>query len=127
MSTRLLTKFRPFTWPLENICQRCLQASYSGQARFPVLKLDDLDPNVSSANKDSFLKYEEVYKSALAIAHAGGGAKAIERHKQRNKMLVEERVKSLLDEETPFLELSPLAGFMMEYGTVPRAGSLNGL
>ncbi|KAL8578181.1 hypothetical protein ACOMHN_051736 [Nucella lapillus] len=42
-------------------------------------------------------------------------------------MVVDERVKALIDDGSPFLELSPLAGFMMEYGTVPRAGVITGI
>ncbi|PVD23304.1 hypothetical protein C0Q70_16572 [Pomacea canaliculata] len=42
-------------------------------------------------------------------------------------MVVEDRVKALIDQGSPFLELSPLAGFQMEYGTIPRASMLTGI
>ncbi|XP_076440810.1 uncharacterized protein LOC143280133 [Babylonia areolata] len=127
MAAPVCSQFRKLASKLENVCQRCL-AYHSTQPRFPVLKLDDTATSMSSsANGDHFKKQEEVFKSALAVAHAGGGAKAMERHTKRNKKLVEDRVKALLDEDTPFLELSPLAGFMMEYGTVPRAGVITGI
>lgn len=126
MAAAVLTKLRLLSIPLENVCQRCL-ASHS-TPHFPVLKLDQANRDMSDANSENFRKLEEVFKSALAVALAGGGPKAIERHTQRNKkMVIEDRVKELIDEDTPFLELSPLAGFMMEYGTVPRAGIITGL
>lgn len=40
----------------------------------------------------------------------GGGAKAVERHYQRNKLLPRERLARLCDPGTPLLELSALAG-----------------
>jgi len=45
----------------------------------------------------------------LALARAGGGEKYVERHRQRGKLLARERVELLLDSDSPFLELSPLA------------------
>jgi acetyl-CoA carboxylase carboxyltransferase component len=36
----------------------------------------------------------------------GGGSKAVERHRGRNKLLPRERINHLLDPASPFLELS---------------------
>ena len=53
------------------------------------------------------MKYDLLIKKSLA----GGGDKGIERHVKRNKkMLVRDRIKLLLDQDSEFLELSPLAG-----------------
>jgi len=41
----------------------------------------------------------------------GGGEKYVARHRERGKLAVRERVELLLDRDTPFLELSPLAGW----------------
>ncbi|MDT0415116.1 MULTISPECIES: acyl-CoA carboxylase subunit beta [unclassified Streptomyces] len=46
-----------------------------------------------------------------AKALAGGGEKYVTRHHGRGKLLARERVELLLDRDTPFLELSPLAGW----------------
>jgi acetyl-CoA carboxylase carboxyltransferase component len=46
-----------------------------------------------------------------AKALAGGGEKYVTRHHKRGKLLARERVELLLDRDTPFLELSPLAGW----------------
>ncbi|MGW4030566.1 acyl-CoA carboxylase subunit beta [Streptomyces sp. NPDC004838] len=46
-----------------------------------------------------------------AKALAGGGEKYVARHRKRGKLLVRERVELLLDPDTPFLELSPLAAW----------------
>ncbi|HWW52777.1 MAG TPA: carboxyl transferase domain-containing protein [Acidimicrobiales bacterium] len=49
---------------------------------------------------------------------AGGGPKYTDRHRERGKLLARERIELLLDRDSPFLELSPLAGF----GTVDPLG-----
>ena len=60
---------------------------------------------------------EELYGKVARVCE-GGGAKAVERHRSRNKLLPRERVAALLDPGSPFLELSQLAGFNL-YGQCP--------
>ena len=57
---------------------------------------------------------EELYGKVSRVCE-GGGAKAVERHRSRNKLLPRERIAALLDPGSPFLELSQLAGFNL-YG-----------
>ncbi|MGB3302864.1 MAG: acyl-CoA carboxylase subunit beta [Gordonia sp. (in: high G+C Gram-positive bacteria)] len=42
---------------------------------------------------------------------AGGGEKYVERHRKRGKMTARERIELLIDEDSPFMELCPLAAF----------------
>jgi acetyl-CoA carboxylase carboxyltransferase component len=53
--------------------------------------------------------------AALEVEHgkatAGGGEKYVERHLKRGKLLARERIELLVDEDSPFLELSPLAAW----------------
>lgn len=53
--------------------------------------------------------------AAHATAIGGGGAKYVERHRKRGKLLARERIELLLDPDTPFLELSPLAAWGSDY------------
>ena len=48
-----------------------------------------------------------------------GGATAVSRHHSRGKLLPRERISRILDEGSPFLELSPLAGHQL-YGEQTR-------
>ena len=48
-------------------------------------------------------------------AIAGGGPRYTDRHRGRGKLLVRERIELLLDPDTPFLELSPLAAWGTEF------------
>ncbi|MFI6078272.1 carboxyl transferase domain-containing protein [Actinoplanes sp. NPDC051343] len=64
-------------------------------------------------------------EAALDQARAGGGEKAVTRHHARGKLLPRERVEMLLDQDSPFLELSPVAAWGTE---VPAgAGVVTGL
>jgi acetyl-CoA carboxylase carboxyltransferase component len=51
----------------------------------------------------------------LALARAGGGPRYVERHRTRGKMLAHERVELLLDRDSPFLEIAPLAAWGTDY------------
>ncbi len=67
----------------------------------------------------------------LDIVLAGGGEQNVKRHRQRGKLLVRERIELLLDRDSPFLELSPLAGYGTEdtlgAGLVTGIGVVNGV
>jgi acetyl-CoA carboxylase carboxyltransferase component len=60
-------------------------------------------------------------------ARRGGGERALERHKERGKLPVRDRIELLLDPDTPFLELSPLAAHGLYEGEVPAAGIVTGI
>jgi acetyl-CoA carboxylase carboxyltransferase component len=57
--------------------------------------------------------------AALDAEHAkalgGGGEKYVARHRKRGKMLARERIEMLLDPDSPFLELSPLAAWGSDF------------
>ena len=69
----------------------------------------------------------EDLKAKVAEIKEGGGAKARERHLARGKMLTRERVRTLLDTGSPFLELGQLAAYGMYDGEVPSAGLITGI
>ena len=83
---------------------------------------------------DKFRSNEAVMRALvddLARRHAsvqeGGPANARERHLQRGKMLPRERVAALVDEGSPFLELSALAADGLYDADVPAAGIITGI
>ena len=53
--------------------------------------------------------------------------RTIARQRKRNKLLVRERIEAILDDGSPFLELSPLAGWDMYDGQAPSAGIVTGI
>jgi acetyl-CoA carboxylase carboxyltransferase component len=61
------------------------------------------------------------------MAAAARPSRTIERHRERGKLLVHERIDAILDEGSPFLELSPLAAWEMHDGEAPSAGIVTGV
>jgi len=51
----------------------------------------------------------------LELVAAGGGARYVQRHHDRGKLLARERIELLLDRDAPFLELSALAAWGSEF------------
>ncbi|HWM03778.1 MAG TPA: carboxyl transferase domain-containing protein, partial [Actinophytocola sp.] len=62
-----------------------------------------------------------------ARARLGGGEKSRQRHVDRGKLLPRDRVESLVDPGSPFLELSPLAASGMYDDEAPAAGIITGV
>ncbi|MCZ4617608.1 carboxyl transferase domain-containing protein [Rhodococcus qingshengii] len=66
-------------------------------------------------------------KKKLAQAALGGNERSRERHVSRGKLLPRDRVDSLLDQGSPFLELSPLAANSLYDDECPGAGVITGI
>ncbi|NEA58207.1 acyl-CoA carboxylase subunit beta [Streptomyces sp. SID13666] len=76
--------------------------------------LDTADEEYT-ANRATMLARLAEVDAAHTAAIDGGGAKYVERHRKRGKLLARERIELLLDPDTPFLELSPLAAWGSDY------------
>ncbi len=57
----------------------------------------------------------------------GGGEELKKKHEAKGKLFVRERIAKLLDEGSPFLELSPLAALGMYQDEAPGAGLVTGI
>jgi 3-methylcrotonyl-CoA carboxylase beta subunit len=66
-------------------------------------------------------------REKLAAAARGGDERARTRHLDRGKLLPRDRVDSLVDPGSPFLELSPLAAHGMYDDEAPAAGIITGV
>jgi 3-methylcrotonyl-CoA carboxylase beta subunit len=63
----------------------------------------------------------------VAEIKLGGGLLSSERHLARGKLLPRDRVNALLDEGSPFLEVSQLAAYKVYQDNVPSAGIITGI
>jgi 3-methylcrotonyl-CoA carboxylase beta subunit len=66
-------------------------------------------------------------RARLETAARGGSDRARDRHVSRGKLLPRDRVDTLTDPGSPFLELSPLAADGMYDGDAPAAGIITGV
>ncbi len=78
-------------------------------------------------NRAAFERLRADLRARLARVRAPGDPEAVERHRKRGKLPARERVERLLDPDTPFLELSPLAAEGLYDGEVPSAGIVTGI
>jgi acyl-CoA carboxylase subunit beta len=92
-----------------------------------------LDPNgdtYTAAASAAESRLEEI-DAELAKALGGGGAKYVERHHDRGKLTARERIELLVDADSPFLELCPLAAygsaFQVGASMVTGIGPVNGV
>jgi acetyl-CoA carboxylase carboxyltransferase component len=76
-----------------------------------------LDPSspAFAANREALLERLAELDAALDQARAGGGEKYVTRHHRRGKLLPRERIELLLDPDSPFLELSPVAAYGTDF------------
>lgn len=78
-------------------------------------------------NREFHLNLRNEFLEKIDHVKLGGGKKYVDRHHGRDKLLPRERIDRILDEGSPFLELSSLAANGM-YGTdVPSAGVVTGI
>ena len=87
-----------------------------------------------SPNSPDFKRNREVMEAQVAELRAaidrvrqGGPENARRRHVERGKLLVRDRVKRLIDPQSPFVELSTLAAWGMYDDEAPGAGIVTGI
>ena len=78
-------------------------------------------------NRSAMQDRVEELRQAVSTVAIGGSPTARQKHLDRDKLLVRERVNKLVDPGTPFLELSQLAAWGMYDGKVPAAGIITGI
>ncbi|MFX0093910.1 MAG: carboxyl transferase domain-containing protein, partial [Candidatus Hodarchaeota archaeon] len=95
--------------------------------------MDAIPTKINRDNPDFKANYEyntglvQELNKILTVTHGGGGEANIKRHTSRGKVFVRERIERLLDPNTPFLELSALAGYEVYDSPCPAAGIVTGI
>ncbi|MFW9856270.1 MAG: carboxyl transferase domain-containing protein [Candidatus Thorarchaeota archaeon] len=83
----------------------------------------------SEQYKQNYEYYQTLLKECKEKLEAAreGNPKYVQKHLDRGKMLARQRIQMILDPETPFMELSPLAANGMYNDEVPYAGIVTGI
>ena len=89
-------------------------------------KISVNDPEFKT-NELAMKKAVQVLKKRLAEVKKGGPDYMHKKHSERGKLFVRDRLKLLLDPDTPFLELSPLAAWDMYDNGHPSAAIITGI
>ena len=89
-------------------------------------KIDTNSPEFL-ANKKEFLKLLDKTNKILQEVKKGGSERARKKHQDRGKLLARERIDLLIDPNTPFLELSPMAAYDQYDNQFPSAGIVTGI
>jgi len=94
-----------------------VDGSESGPCGVLLLVTSRFEPASAAAQENAAAMLGRVaeIEAVLAEARAGGGERYVERHRQRGKLLVRERIELLLDLDAPFLDLMPFAAWGTEY------------
>ena len=89
-------------------------------------KLDPRDATFAR-NRDAMAALVADLREKIAAVEQGGGEAARARHVARGKLLPRERVRTLLDPGSPFLELSQFAAYGMYDDNIAAAGIVTGI
>ena len=89
-------------------------------------RLDTRDATFAK-NRDAMAALVADLRAVVARIEQGGGEAASAKHVGRGKLLPRERVRTLVDPGSPFLELSQLAAHGMYDGTIAAAGIITGI
>jgi acetyl-CoA carboxylase carboxyltransferase component len=80
-------------------------------------------------NEDQMKLLLSQLRQRWQVVAQGGGKKAIEKQKEKNKLTARERIQYLCDENAPFTEIGAFAGYEMyeEQGGCPSGGTVAGI
>ena len=80
-------------------------------------------------NEDALKMAWSQTRQKLEKIYEGGGIKAAQKQKEKNKLNARERISYLIDAGKPFIEIGAFAGYEMyeEYGGCPAGGTVSGI
>lgn len=79
------------------------------------------------ANRETMLGFVNEWRERIRLVKQGGGADSVKKHKARGKLTARERIDTLVDPGTAFLEFSTLAAWEMYDGQAPGGGIITGI
>ncbi len=87
----------------------------------------DVNSELFKQNKNYHKSLRDELTLKLKKIKEAGGADSVKRHHDRKKFLPRERIEKILDNGSPFIELSTLAAYNLYEDDVPAAGIITGI
>jgi 3-methylcrotonyl-CoA carboxylase beta subunit len=80
-------------------------------------------------NEDAMKLAWSAVRQKLEKIYEGGGKKAAEKQKEKNKLTARARIEYLIDKDSDFIEIGAFAGYEMypEHGGCPSGGTVSGI
>ena len=95
--------------------------------------LNIIGSEINQSSEDFLTNFEFMsalvhdFKDQLKKVREGGGSKAVQKHKKRNKLTARERIEVLIDNDSSFMEFSSLAAYDLYKNRAPSAGVITGI
>ncbi len=95
--------------------------------------MEKIETKIRTGDADYKANYQHMsalvseLRRRVETAQAGGDERSRQRHRKRGKMLARERIEALVDPDSPFLELSPLAANGLYDEAAPSASMATGI
>ena len=87
----------------------------------------DTSGDLFRRNRQRMTALVEELHQRTATVRQGGGEKHLQRQREQGKLTARDRLNRLLDRQSPFLELSPLAAWDLYDNDAPSAGLVTGI
>ena len=94
---------------------------------YPLKSTIDPQSDAFRSNDHDYRELLADYRRVLRKVTMERSERSINKHRERGKLLARERINQLIDPNTPFLELSPMAAYGMYDDAFPSAGIVAGI
>ncbi|CAG8451893.1 11287_t:CDS:10 [Paraglomus brasilianum] len=121
--------YKRFSGSTGHLAIRAFLGRYHSWHESAASTLSNVDTNTEEFKENASRMDELVddLEKLVSRIKLGGGEEARKRHLSRNKLLPRDRINRLLDNGSPFLELSQLAGYKVYDEEVPAGGIITGI
>ena len=113
--------------PLLRVIAPTTQTTKQHRLLYPLKSTIDPQSDAFRSNERDYRELLTDYRRVLRQVTQERSERSINKHRERGKLLARERINQLIDPNTPFLELSPLAAYGMYDDAFPSAGIVAGI
>ena len=113
--------------PLLRVIATTTQSTKQHRLLYPLKSTIDPQSDAFRSNDHDYRALLTDYRRVLRKVTMERSERSVSKHRERGKLLARERINQLIDPNTPFLELSPMAAYGMYDDAFPSAGIVAGI